>query len=261
MTGPMDMIKKRCSPEPKTFAVVGINRPYDKATAEKAREMGKGFGWELVAYEILPAGLADFSSIVTKIKRANPDVFVVSALLEDHFKMIPALKDYDYYPKALLMHYGPTAPEFIEELGKDAEYIIGASPWTHNMQKKGNFFGTALKFGKDFNAAYGHFPDYTEAACAAAGIVAAEALKQIGATPPLSTEERKKLKDAISNIDIETFYGRVNFETEKGNKLYHCIRLFPNGAQFQGGKLYLVGPEEENIEKPVIYPAPSWKKR
>ncbi|RLC36501.1 MAG: ABC transporter substrate-binding protein [Candidatus Nealsonbacteria bacterium] len=260
--GPLDMLNEKLVSKIKTFAVVGINRPYDSKTAEKAREIGEGFGWKLVDYEILPSGLADFSSIVTKIKKADPDLFVVSALLEDHFKIIPAMKDYNYFPKALVMHYGPTAPEFIDNLGEDAEYIIGASPWTPEMKLKGEFFGTAQEFAKNFKAAYGHFPDYTEAACGAAGIVAAEALKEIGATPPLSIEKRKELKDAIANVDIDTFYGRVKFMTEKGDKFYHCIELFPSAAQFQGGKLWVVGSEkEENIEKQLIYPAPSWEER
>ncbi len=101
--------------------------------------------------------------------------------------------------------------------------------------------------------------DYTQAGSSAAGLAFQAALQKIGATPPLSEQARVDLVKALETLDVQTFYGRINFATE--GQYYHAnVGLTPLTVQIQNGKVVVVGPQED-AQAPPHYPMTAWRDR
>ena len=91
-----------------------------------------------------------------------------------------ALKEVDFTPKMVTFSYGPTVPDFIKGLGKDAEYAVAAPEWSPNLPYKDSLFGTARQFNDNYFKRYGRYPDYVEAASAAGAYAMQGAIEKLG---------------------------------------------------------------------------------
>lgn len=252
----LGVLTKLSSPPAKTVAVIGVNEPFSKETGEGFRDGVEAAGLELVAYEEVPPE-GDLTPVISKIAALNPDVLAVGGHEEVLINVVKTAKSLNYRPKALIMHYGVTNPAFAEALGADADGTIGIAVWLPTVPYKDDLFGTAQDFAAMAQKKSGQEPDYTEAACAASGLVLGDALKRLGKKPGLTPEDRVALKDAIAETDIQTFYGPIKFEKE-GNHYHDNIQPVPVLIQIQGGKTVAVGPKEA-AAAPFVYPLPAWK--
>ena len=242
----------------KTIAVIGVNDAFSKATAEAFKATAEQLGLEVVKYDIVPEG-TDFTPLVGAIKELNPDVLAVGGHEQTHMEVIKAAKSLGFMPKAFLMHYGITTPDFINNLGTASEYVFGGAVWTSDLNYTDKLWGSTKEYVEAAEARWGNMPDYTEAASAATGEVYAAALAEIGATPPLSEEEREQLVDALENIKVDTFYGPIDFANE-GDWYHNNVGLQPLTIQLQNGEQKIVGPAGVKVADP-IYPVPGWEER
>ncbi len=242
----------------KTIAVIGVNDAFSKATAEAFKANAEQLGLEVVKYDIVPEG-TDFTPLVGAIKELNPDVLAVGGHEQTHMEVIKAAKSLGFMPKAFLMHYGITTPDFINNLGTASEYVFGGAVWTSDLEYSDELWGSTKEYVEAAEARWGNMPDYTEAASAATGEVYAAALAEIGAVPPLSEEEREQLVDALENIKVDTFYGPIDFANE-GDWYHNNVGLQPLTIQLQNGEQKIVGPSDVKVADP-IYPVPGWEER
>ena len=252
----LGVLAKLSNPAAKTVAVIGVNEPFSKETGEGFRDGVKAAGLELVAYELVPAE-GDLTPVISKIAALNPDVVAVGGHEEPLINVVKTSKSLNFRPKALIMHYGVTNPAFAEALGADADGTSGVAVWLPTVPYKDDVFGTAKEFTELAQKKSGQEPDYTEAGCAASGLVLGDALKRLGKKPSLTPEDRVALKDAIAETDIQTFYGPIKFEKE-GDHYHDNVQPIPVLIQIQGGKTVAVGPEEA-AAAPFTYPLPAWK--
>ena len=252
----LGVLAKLSNPAAKTVAVIGVNEPFSKETGEGFRDGEKAAGLELVAYELVPAE-GDLTPVISKIAALNPDIVAVGGHEEPLINVVKTSKSLNFRPKALIMHYGVTNPAFAEALGADADGTSGVAVWLPTVPYKDDVFGTAKEFTELAQKKSGQEPDYTEAGCAASGLVLGDALKRLGKKPSLTPEDRVALKDAIAETDIQTFYGPIKFEKE-GDHYHDNVQPIPVLIQIQGGKTVAVGPEEA-AAAPFTYPLPAWK--
>lgn len=255
---PIEILVKAGKPSPKTIAIIGLNDPFSKATAEAFKKCAEKLGLKVVKYSIVPTG-TDFSPLISAIKVLNPDIIAVGAGAKDGMEVIKASKSLDYMPKALIIHWGAASTEFVTNLGKDAEYIFGSTTFSRTQNFKDELYGSTKNYIEIFNKKYGTLPDYTETASAVTGEIFAAALKKINAKPPLTEKQREDLVKAIEEVRINTVYGPVRFETH-GNWYHNNTGLEPLALQIRGGKYVIVGPQDFK-ENDLIYPTPSWKSR
>ena len=252
----LGVLAKLSNPAAKTVAVIGVNEPFSKETGEGFRDGVEKAGLELVAYELVPA-TGDLTPVISKIAALNPDIVAVGGHEEPLINVVKTSKSLNFRPKALIMHYGVTNPAFAEALGTDADGTSGVAVWLPTVPYKDDVFGTAKEFTELAQKKSGQEPDYTEAGCAASGLVLGDALKRLGKKPSLTPEDRVALKDAIAETDIQTFYGPIKFEKE-GDHYHDNVQPIPVLIQIQGGKTVAVGPEEA-AAAPFTYPLPAWK--
>ncbi len=243
------------SPRPKTGAIIGSDILFTALAAEGYKKYAAQNGIEIIHSELFPITLQDYNSTLLKVKQKNPDGLFVGSHLMVALKTIKAMKEIDFTPKMVTFSYGPTVPDFIKALGKDAEYVLAASEWAPNLPYKDPLFGTARQFNEDYFKKYGRNPDYVEAASAAGAYAMQVAIEKLGLIPPLKEDDRIKLKEELHNQNLMTFYGIVKFGKDGANEAHP-----PVVVQVQNGKLVNVFPKDA-AEAAPWYPMKPWKER
>ncbi len=246
-------------PRPKTAIVLGSNDAFSKATAEAFQKAAEKHGIKVLKYNIVPSG-QDLIPLLSAAKVMRPDLVAFGGHDEELINLVKALRQINYAPKALLMHYGVTEPAFVEALGKDAEEVFGASVWTPSLPTHGELLWPhARAYAEAAEKEFGVPADYTQAGCSAAGIAFQAAVAKAGVTPPLDEVERDALRRALEGLVVETFYGKIDFADE--GEYYHAnVGLEPLMVQIQGGKPVIVAPAEFAEAKPR-YPMTPWSER
>lgn len=254
---PLDTLSKLTNP-PKTVAILGVNDAFSKAVAEAFKSSAEKNGMNVVKYDVVPAG-TDFTPLISAIKQLNPDILAVGGHETEHMQIVKGCKSLGFMPKAFVMHYGITTPDFIKNLGVDGDYVYGAAVWTPDLKLKDDLFGTVQDYVKASKEKFNVLPDYTQAGCSATGEAFSTALANIGAKPPLSDQQREQLAKALEQIDIQTFYGPIKFATE-GNWYHNNVGLKALTIQMLKGDQLVVGPNNLKAKDPV-YPVPTFSVR
>ena len=238
-------------PKPKTLAVVAANDLFSLEVASGAADYAKAHGMTVVYNNKYPADTTDVSSIVSGIKATNPDLILNGGHLQDALLLQKGFKEQNVLPKAYGYSVGPDTPDFRKALGRDANAVFGGTQWAPVVKYKGapGFISTAPEYAKQFEAKYGHVPDYHNAESTASCLAFQYALEKAGTLDP------QKVRDALASLDVTTFYGILKFDS-RGLNVYKPMLV----NQIQGGKLKTVWPTGLANAKPV-YPAPPWSDR
>ncbi len=247
------------SPAPKTAVIFGSNDTFSKATAEAFEDAAKKAGIKVLKFNIVPAG-QDLTPLLSAVKGMKPDLIAFGGHDEELIRLVKALHQIDFAPKALLMHYGVTEPAFVDALKGDANQVFGGAVWTETTKTKSQIlWKDAPTYAAAAQKAFGVPADYTQGGSSAAGIAFQVALEQIKATPPLSEAKRMELVKALEAVRVDTFYGNVKFATD--GEFYHAnVGLAPLTIQIQNGKVAVVGPKKD-AEAKADYPMTAWSKR
>jgi branched-chain amino acid transport system substrate-binding protein len=185
----------------KTAAVLyDVASEYNKGIAEFFKKSFEKLGGQVVAFESYTKDDKDFSSQLTKIKAANPDVLFFP----------------NYYNEV------PLQVQQARRLGITCPFI-GSDSWGSSelltlggKDLEGSFFSThyapdiatpkAQKFIKDYEAKYGKKPDDVAALTYDSGQLLLTAITRAG------SPDRQKVRDALANIpDIEEVTGKMKF--------------------------------------------------
>lgn len=160
-----------------------------------------------------------------------------------------AAKELDFNPKAIVITVGPSNPTFVEEVGADAEYIIGPTQWERSMAYADEYFGTAEEYAQRYEAMWGESPTYQAAESTATALALQLAIEAAG------TLETAAVRDALNALDEVLFYGPVKFD-ETGKNAGK-----PMGSiQIQDGEIVVVAPSE-SATAAIRYPMPPWSER
>jgi branched-chain amino acid transport system substrate-binding protein len=243
------------SPKPKTAAIIGSDILFTSLACEGYKKYAAQNGIEIVHFELFPITLQDYNSMLLKVKQKNPDILFVGSHLMVAMKTIKGMKEIDFTPRMVTFSYGPTVPDFVKNLGKDAEYVVAASEWAPNLPYRDPLFGTAKQFSESYFKKYARYPDYVEAASAAGAYAMQVAIEKLRMTPPVKEGDRVKLMEELHKQNLMTFYGVVKFGEDGANEAHP-----PVAVQIQNGKLINVFPKEAAEASPW-YPMKPWKER
>jgi branched-chain amino acid transport system substrate-binding protein len=229
----------------KTMAIINEDTLFPKATVQGTIELAKQKGLEVVFVEAYPKGNTDFSAILIKVRAANPDVLGAATYFDDAVAITRQMRELDVNPKMYGVTVGGDLPRFYELLGKNAEFVYGATQWEPELPYPGS---------KEFTAAYKEtFADadlsYHSAGGYAGCQILVEAIKRAGSL------QGEKLRDEILKMDISTVYGGFKVDDD-GFQVAHKMVMF----QWQDGKKAIVWPEEMATGQ-VRFPTPPWSQR
>ncbi len=236
-------------PRPSTVAVLAANDQFSLEVADGIRDYAKSNGLTEVFYSDYPPDTKDVSTLLTQVKAKNPDIILGSGHLQDSLLIMRAAKEQNVNPKVIGFSVGPSTPDFITSLGKDAEGVTGGAQWTTVVNNIDPLFANAARYTRLFEAKYHHIPDYHNAESTAACEAFQFALRAAGDV------DAKKVRDALAALDTQTFYGRIKFDS-RGLNIYKPMYV----EQIQNGQHVTVWTPDVANAKPV-YPLPTWAQR
>jgi len=229
----------------KTVAIVNEDTLFPKATVQGTIEVAKKKGLQVIFVEAYPKGNTDFSAIMTKIRAANPDVLGAATYFDDAVAITRQMKELNVNPKMYGVTVGGDLPTFYQLLGKNAEYVYGATQWEAELPYPG-----AKAFLQAHSIEYpGVDISYHSAGGYGGCQVLVEAIKRAGSL------DGEKLREAILKIDMNTVYGGFKVDAD-GFQVSHKMVMF----QWQEGRKVIVWPDELAAGK-ARFPTPPWNQR
>lgn len=217
----------------KRIAVLARNDLFPLAVAQAFEKAVKAEGMEVVASERYAIGTMDHSAAITQMRAARPDWFYASGYINDLILIRKQMNDLGLRPQAVTLIAGPAYSEFAKAVGPLADNVTSMSWWHPALRYKGkDVFGSTEAFNAAWEKKYGGEADYIDASAAVDGAVLQLAIEAAGTIDPV------KVRDALSAIDVETFYGRVKFSS--GGQIQ---TLQPPVFQLSGGKPVVLWPD------------------
>ncbi|MDH3281951.1 MAG: ABC transporter substrate-binding protein, partial [Gammaproteobacteria bacterium] len=201
------------------------------------------FGMQIVVDDKLPRDLSDMSATLTKVKALKPDLLVVSGHSKGAATAARQLQEMQVdVPMVAITHC--EAAKITDKFGASANGILCPTQWAETLSYKDQYFGSAAEFDKAFKAAYEGYNNvpYQSAQAAAAVLVWKDAFERA------NSFDRDKLREALLQTDMETFYGPIKF-SEAGNNIAKPMVL----RQIQNGTYNVVAPSKW-ASHPVEYP-------
>ena len=215
-------------------------------------DAAKRTGSKIIIDDKLPKELNDMAATLAKVKATKPDVLVVSGHSKGALTAIRQIAEMKVDVPMLAMTHCD-ASKLAKQHGKNSEYALCAAQWHKELTYSDKFFGSGIKFDKDFNAAYGYAPPYQAAESAAALLVWKDAFERANSL------DKDKVRDALAKTDMETFYGKVKFG-EGGQNTAKPMVLFQVRCKGDTCANRLVAPTKWASHK-LVHPVPKWSER
>ncbi|MFL3654935.1 MAG: ABC transporter substrate-binding protein, partial [Halioglobus sp.] len=179
----------------------------------------------------------DFSGLAQRLGAANPDVIIGVSYFEDSVEIVRALKAEGVKPKMLGFTAGPGLREFNEQLGPDAEGIVGIVQWLRSSKQPG-----AQDFAYRYNRRYGYNPGVY----AVIGYSAGEILE--AAVRLANTIDHDAVREQLDTMYFRALIGPYDVD-DTGRQIGRTNFVL----QWQDGRRRLIAPETlSNAE--LIYP-------
>jgi branched-chain amino acid transport system substrate-binding protein len=242
----------------KTIALINEDTLFARTTVQGTIELAKKKGLQVVFVEAYPKGHTDFSAILTRVRTANPDVLGAATYFDDAVAITRQMKQIDVSPKMYAVTVGGDLPRFYEILGKDAEFVYGASLWDPELVtiRAGGLIPIARQYpgAREFVESHKkEFPGADLSYQTTAGYAICQILLQ--AVERTSSLDGGKIREAILKMELNTVFGPFKVDQD-GFQIAHKGMLF----QWQDGRKAIVWPSELAPGKPR-FPTPPWNRR
>jgi branched-chain amino acid transport system substrate-binding protein len=232
-------------PSLQTIAIVGRDDVFPKAMAAAMGERSAQFGLKVASTSLYPVGTLDHSAAISRIKSLQADWIFVTGYTQDLVLFRKQMKDLAVEAPVITMITGPAYREFVDGLGPLAENVTSATWWHYAASyRSDDVFGSTEAFADAVRKKTGQDPDYVHASSAAALIVLQKAIEKAG------TLDRAKVRSAIRDLDIVTFYGPIKFRKDGMNENRNLPII-----QVQNGKPVVLYPAELK-QADMKFPAP-----
>ena len=236
------------SPQPKAVAVAYEDGIYGTTSRDYVVKYLKEKGFNVVFDERFKSGSSDFTPMLTKIKRTNPDVFYWVAYAGDTTLIMKQAKEIDFNPK-LFLSVAVNFPQYKPSLGATGDYVSGVDVWIPGMK-----LPETVKWMEKFKKAYpDRTPEYWVPLAYTNLMTVVEAIKKAGST------DKEKLIAAMQRTDYNSPMGKMTFKKSEEGGLHQAIDE-QIVTQWQAGVSHVVYPASKATSK-LIYPTPNWKSR
>ena len=222
-------------PKPARVAVLWENTSHGKDFRTGIREFSKSHpgSYQIVVDESFPLEGKDFSAVLSKVRAAKADLFMVDAHLPDFITM-----HRQYLSTKMcnqLITYGARGSEADARsaLGQTGvNYILSAVWWNAQLGNK----GLNKQFVDAFKAKYGADPEWYQATSYEAARALLTAISQAGSV------DKQKVRDALASLKIDSILpgGTLSFPSDSGG---------------QASYPFVVQQNLPNGTSPIIFPA------
>lgn len=250
MTGVIDLLATQ-EPRPHTVALLSADDRFSQEVAESVKSYAPTRGLEVVLSLQYPAGSTDVSSQVAQAAAAHPDVLINSGHLAEAVAIHRTARAQAFDARAFAYSVGPCTPEFIANLGPDADYVFAGAQWSPQVRKQPEMYLTTDQFIAAYHRRFRTLeePAYQVAQATAAGLALGRAIENAGSTQPLA------VRDALAHLDVMTFFGRLKFDARGANVSKQMVV-----EQIQHSRHHTVWPTDI-ADAAAAYPTPPWSVR
>jgi branched-chain amino acid transport system substrate-binding protein len=239
------------SAKPSTFAILHENTAFGSSVAPKEAEALKAMGLEQTDLIGYAPTTSDLSTEVAKLKAGKPDLLVTNGYFNDGLLLARTLKEQRLDTMAVVgvVHGAFGSPDFLSQLGKDANYFYNAGSGLDPKDSR------TAQLQSAFQSRFNHGVDQLGIQSYQMTLVLGDALERAAST------DHEKLRDALAKTEMKNVVSplvpnkEVKFD-EKGQAINVNLILF----QTQDGKNVNVQPEQYADGKP-IFPVPAWADR
>ncbi len=236
----------------KTLGLTYEDTLFGADSGKTQKEFAKRYGYDVVLDVQYRSRSTSLQPEVQRLKIANPDVWMPTSYVSDAILFVRTTRELDYNPKMIIaQNGGHLLPDFISQMGKDAEGTLNRVPFATDLIDKRAMAKTlnaiyAKRAGKDL---------YDFPARAFTGLITLlDAINRAGSTHPEAVRKALAATSIPGDQLVMTWDG-IKFDANGQNTLVRVTIV-----QLQGGKYYTVYPFEL-ASRDVIYPIPAWKDR
>jgi branched-chain amino acid transport system substrate-binding protein len=239
------------NPKPLTVFMLSADDNFSLEVADAIVSYAPTKGMTVFPVKKYKNGATNLSAEVQAAKAANPDIVLNSGHLQEAIAINKAAKEQKLNAKIFAYSVGPSTPDFISALGKDADYVYDGSQWTPQVKYKADFYLTVQQYVDAYKQKFPGVgdPDYHVAESTAACLALQRAIENAKSLDP------KKVRDALAALDVTVFFGRIKFDN-RGINLTKPMVV----EQIQTGTHHTVFPPDVADAKPM-FPTPSWDQR
>ena len=201
------------------------------------------FKMKIVVDDKLPRDLSDMSATLTKVRALNPDLLLISGHSKGAATAARQIKEMKIdVPMIALTHC--EAAKIVDKFGASTNDFLCPTQWAETLSYTGKYFGSAADFDKLFKAEFAGYKNvpYQAAQASAAVLVWKEAFERA------QSFDTEKLRDALADTNMQTFYGNIKFDLTGKNTAKPMVL-----RQIQDGKFNVVAPTKW-ASHPVNWP-------
>lgn len=226
---------------PKAIAAMTANNIIGQACRESIVNNAKKLNIPMVMDELYDLPLNSADPLVAKAKATGADVFFANGFFDDGVLTVRSMKALGYNPAFFVQGVGSVVPNWVKELGPDANYVFSGTA----MHSKLPYPGMAElnkvaqeKFGEKEAPVYFCF-GYCWMQVLTQGVEGAGKIDQ------------DAIRDWLRNNEVKTVGGSWKFDERGLPPPYSYL------TQVIDGKVELVWPKEVQSHEP-IFPKPAW---
>ncbi|MBD8026227.1 ABC transporter substrate-binding protein [Ureibacillus sp. Re31] len=185
----------------KVALIYGNDDVLTKSGFDTMKKAAEEMGLEIVTIETFQKGQSDYNAQLTKIKNANPDLILASALYNEGAVIMDQARKMGI-EVPFVGGNGFNSPQVLEIAGEAANGLIVATPWFGESEDP-----KVVEFNKKFEEAYGKLPDQFAAQAYDALYIYADALKRAGEA------DRELFHEALAETkNFEGLLGNFSFD-------------------------------------------------
>jgi len=216
-------------------------------------DAAKETGSEIIIDDKLPKELNDMAATLAKVKATKPDVLVVSGHTKGALTAIRQIAEMKVDVPMLAMTHCDAA-KLSKQHGKNSQYALCASQWHKTLTYKDKWFKDGMTYDADFTKMFGYAPPYQAAESSAALLVFKDAFERA------YSFYQKKVRDALADTDMQTFYGNIKF-APGGQNVSKPMVLFQVICDSSGKCENKVVAPLKWASAELIHPIPKWSER
>ena len=189
-----------------------------------------------------PAASDDFSAVLEELRGGKPDVVVAVGRVRNDLRLARELVDSGINAGAAVV-VAAGIQAFQDDLGNLADRFVGPSQWEPEAAYRPDFGPSAGQVIASLRRDGHQHVDYPLAQAYAAGVIVQRCLEEAGSA------DSQALREAASELDFSTFYGRFKIDGETGRQTGRELLL----VQWQRGRKVIVWPPQ-SAQADLIYP-------
>src|SRR5437899_4477018 len=158
------------NPKPATVAMLSADDNFSLEVANAINDYAPTKGMSVVLFKKYKNGATNLTAEVQAAKAANADIVLNSGHLTEAIAINKAAKEQKLNAKIFAYSVGPSTPDFIAALGKDANFVFDGSQWTPQVKYAPAFYLSESDYVAAYKAKFPGLgdPDYHVAESTAA---------------------------------------------------------------------------------------------